>query len=172
MPRITRQHFPDFRREQTELRRLFAALPRLAGNIALNHYDSSWDREGYLTRRLSRWQQRARPDANQASLGPRKILVRTGRLRRSLQMRVNRNVVTIYTDTPYAQAHNEGFSGRVSQRVKAHTRRGRPVRAHSRNANVNLPQRQFMDIPGHALNPLIEQRIVKHIERSLTKILG
>jgi phage gpG-like protein len=172
MPRITRQHFPDFKREQQELTRLFAALPRLAGNIALNHYDSSWDREGYLSNRLSRWKQRARPDANQARLGPRKILVRTGRLRRSLQMRVSGKTVTIYTDAPYAQAHNEGFSGTVNQRVKAHTRRGRPVRAHSRTMNVRLPQRQFMDIPGRPLNPLIEKRIVMQIEKALTKIYG
>lgn len=170
MPRIKRQHFPDFRKEDGELHRLFRALPRLAGNLALNHYDSSWDREGYLSNGMTRWPRRRRPDANQATRGTRKILVRSGRLRRSLQMRVAGSRVTIFTDVPYAKAHNEGFQGQATQRVRAHTRRGRPVKAHSRRMNINLPQRQFMDIPGRPLNPLIEKRIVANIERSLRQI--
>lgn len=170
MPRAKRQHFPDFRQENGELAKLFRALPRLAGNLALNHYDSSWDREGYLTNRVTRWPRRRRPDANQATRGTRKTLVRSGRLRRSLQMRVAGSLVMIFTDVPYAQAHNEGYTGQVTQRVRAHTRQGRPVRAHSRRMNMNLPQRQFMDIPGHPLNPLIEKRIVANLERSLRQI--
>lgn len=172
MPRIIRQEFPTFRREATESTRLFRALPTLAGNIALNHYESSWDREGYLSRRITRWPKRKRPDGNEARRGQRKILVKTGRLRRSLQMRVAGGRVTIFTDAPYAQAHNEGFQGTVTQRVKAHTRLGRPVRAHTRKVRMNLPRRQFMDIPGQPLNPLIEQRIVMNLERALNQIFG
>jgi len=170
MPRVKRQLFPDFRSERSESTRLFRALPRLAGNVALNHYDSSWDREGYLSNRLARWQKRKRPDRNQATRGIRKTLVRSGRLRRSLQMRTVGSRVTIFTDVPYAQAHNEGFQGQVKQYVRAHTRNGRPVRGYRRRQNMNLPQRQFMDIPGQPLNPLIEKRIVAHVERALRKI--
>jgi phage gpG-like protein len=50
----------------------------------------------------------------------RGVLVKSGRLKRSLRPAANQNEARVVTNVPYAQAHNEGFEGTVQ--VKAHTR--------------------------------------------------
>lgn len=172
MPRPTRQDFPDFSKEANATEQFFKALPRLAGNMALNFYNDSWSRQGYVNARYQSWAKRKNPDADGRF---RRILVKSGNLRRSLKMNVNGNQVAIYSDLPYAQIHNEG--GRVSGTVniRAHLRKtpsGKRVvvKSHSRNVNFEIPQRQFMDIPGKAMSPFLEKRIVAHVERTLNKL--
>lgn len=79
--------------------------------------------------------------------------------------------IRIGTDVPYAQVHNEGGNGTITQNVRSHSRRehsrkacyrnGRKVsacrvkqhtvRPYSRQVQVNIPKRQFMG-PSKALN--------------------
>jgi phage gpG-like protein len=74
--------------------------------------------------------------------------VRTGRLRRSINTRVDdsadRVVGTVGTNVEYAAAHEYGFAGTVS--VREHLRQTvngfTTVRAHSRN--VVVPERSFL----------------------------
>ena len=69
----------------------------------------------------------------------------SGRLRRSIRTtHVDRDSAAIGTDVEYAQAHNDGFRGRVNQRVRSHYRKGRKVKSFKRTINQNIPQRQFI----------------------------
>ena len=82
------------------------------------------------------------------------MLVRSGKLQGSVRVaRVTPQKVVIAagnSKVPYAQVHNEGFTGSVV--VKAHTRklkkRGkkkkRTVEVRSHTRKMNIPQRQFM----------------------------
>ena len=59
----------------------------------------------------------------------------SGRLKKSIRrIRVTQNSVTIGTDVPYAQIHNEG--GTIKKTVS--------VKSHRRKMNTTIPQRQFI----------------------------
>lgn len=166
MPRPRRYDFPDFSGKANSSSRLFRRLPALLGNTALNFFDDSWTRQGFVDQRRERWAPRK---SNDKRKGNRKILVQSGRLRRSLRMRTRGSRVIISTDVPYAQVHNEGGRIRGKVRVRKHTRRsprGRVnVRAHTRNVNINMPKRQFM---GHS--EVLDKRMVALVTRALDQI--
>lgn len=167
--RVIRVDFPDFSSQERALERFFEAYPRVAGNTALNFYLDSWSRRGYIHNRFARWERRSDSDSS------RRLLVKTGRLRRSLRMTVIDQIVSISTDVPYAKVHNEGGQIKGKFPVRAHTRRkprgGRgPVRAHTRRVDTKIPKRQFMDIPGRPMSPFLERRLVLLTERQLEKI--
>ncbi len=113
----------------------------------------------------------------------RGILVKSGRLRRSIRiLGVRPGEVIIGTDVPYAEAHNEGFRGTVT--VGAHSRNkyskttgkknGRKVsrkyessttvKAHKRN--MNLPKRQFIGD-----SPALTRELKNRIDLEIKKIL-
>lgn len=174
MPRPQRKDFPDFSKLNLDFKQLLRKLPALIGNTALNFYKDSWNREAYIDATRERWPKRKRTTGK-----ARRTLVKTGRLRRSLRYRTQGNLIRIFTDVPYAQIHNEG--GRVSgtASVKAHTRRPsrrvrRPVavRAHTRRVSFNMPQRQFMDIPGTRMSRLLEKRLRLLVERAVTQVVN
>ena len=168
MPKIRRQEFPTFRKERREFRRFLKTAPTLIGNVALNFYQDSWNRQGFLDRRVEKWKPRAVSDKRR---GSRKLLVKTGKLRRSLRMKTSGYRIQIYTDIPYAQIHNEGGRITGTVRVRQHTRRTRSgrvtVRKHTRRVNTRIPKRQFMG-PSQTL----DKRIEWHLTKSLDQILG
>jgi phage gpG-like protein len=138
-------------------------LPREMAVVARNYFVDSFRRQGwYEGRTLNRW----KPRKGFKDRG-RAILVKSGRLRRSIRIRrAEFSDIRIATDAPYAAAHNFGFKGIVH--VRQHTRRryaftrekyttrsgksrsrikrieagSYSVRSHTRR--MNLPQRQFM----------------------------
>lgn len=102
-----------------------------------------------------RWKESGRVKA-----GGGQTLVDTARLRNSLTARASKTKVEVGTNVVYAAAHQFGFQGEVSQRVKAHSRNisqafGKPipsrsvsVKAHSRKINQVLPARPFLPDEG------------------------
>ena len=173
---------PRFRKVREE-------LPLQLAAVAQNFFVDSFQRQGwYDSLTLKRWQPRADESwrrKKKGRRGNRAILVKTGRLRRSIKIRSARfQKIVIATDVAYAAAHNYGYKGTVS--VRSHTRRryGREkeeyttktgkqstrqkkvvkssytVRQHTRK--MNLPQRQFM---GHS--PMLDRKLNKVIERQM-----
>ena len=156
---------------------------------AKNFFVGSFQRQGWDDGLgLKRWQPRADESwrrKKKGRRGNRAILVKTGRLRRSIKIRsaIFQKIV-IATGVDYAAAHNYGYKGTVS--VRSHTRRryGREkeeyttktgkqsyrrkkivkssytVRQHTRK--MNLPQRQFMGD-----SPMLDRELNKVIERHL-----
>ncbi len=172
MPRQRRLDFPDFSKLQLDMRGLMRKLPALIGNTAANFYKDSWNREGFIDHSIERWPKRRRTNGK-----PRRTLVKTGRLRRSVRYRTNGNRITISTDVPYAQIHNEGGKVQAVQTVKAHQRRnkkGKPnikVASHTRRVNYTMPKRQFMDIPGQRISYLLERRLVALTARAIEQVI-
>jgi len=160
-------------------------IPGVVGTVAVNFFKDSFRRQGWRDRSLERWQSRSKQAKRNKGHA---ILISSGRLRNSIRItEQNFNRTVIGTNTPYAQAHNEGFKGIVS--VKAHQRgkftsgkekyttkagkeRNRTrkeqtgsgtVRAHTRN--MNLPKRQFM-----GNSEILELKLTKSIELAIIKI--
>lgn len=173
---------PRFRKVREE-------LPLQMATVAQNFFVGSFQRQGWydgLT--LKRWTPRKGEKwrrKKKGRRGKRAILVKTGRLRRSIKIRSARfQKIVIATDVDYAAAHNYGYKGTVS--VRSHTRRryGREkeeyttktgkqrtrtnkvvkssytVRQHTRK--MSLPQRQFMGD-----SPMLDRKLNKVIERQL-----
>ena len=98
-------------------------------------------------------------------------MIRTGRLKRSIRkLMVTKDYILIGTDVPYAQVHNEGGSIKKNVPVRRHERktsRGRAkVKAHSRNVNLKMPQRQFI-----GNSAILRRRIERLIERDIKRVL-
>jgi len=96
-------------------------------------------------------------------------MVNSGRLKRSIRkLKITKNNVTIGTDVPYAQIHNEG--GQISKvaNIKAHSRkrnaREHRVKTHTRNVNINIPKRQFLG-NSQAMTKKIENMITIKIQK-------
>ena len=147
--------------------RISAALPAItakAGNIVLKHTAFAFRDQGFTDETLTPWEPR-NPDHDPG----RAVLIKTGRLRRSIRVISQTNdTITIGTDVPYAQAHNEGFKGSVT--VPSFTRKiktikgisGSTVKEHTRN--VNMPQRKFLGnsaVQSHAIKSMIRKEIAK-----------
>jgi phage gpG-like protein len=119
-------------------------LPAIASTEAVNFSKERFRDQNWVDNTTQAWPKRT----NDKKPG-RAVLVKTARLKRSIRkVSVTSDSAIIGPDVPYAQAHNDGFRGRVKQNVRSHTRhtkRGEvQVRSHSRSANINLPRRRFI----------------------------
>lgn len=115
-------------------------LPEKAEVILMDTVQSSFDQEKYADGKSSKWDNRKTLDK---SAGKRKLLVKSGDLRRSFETFHRGDEVGIGTDVVYAQRHNEGLKG--------------------------MPERQHMPKPGED-NPVVEKKLDEYMDRELDKI--
>lgn len=112
------------------------------GVMAINHYKKSFINGGFTDEGFVAWQKRKRTKGNQG----RAILVKTGRLKRSLVARKSgRYAVKITSNVPYANVHNEGLRA-------------------GRGKGFTMPKRQFVGYSG-MLSAKIELRLRNKIQR-------
>jgi phage gpG-like protein len=128
-------------------------LPDIISTIAVNDFKENFRRQGYIgnSGELINWQPRK---INKGK--GRAILVKSGRLKRDIRKKPDYRSARAVTSVPYAQAHNEGFKGRIKVR-------GKKVKEHYRNANI--PKRPFM-----ITTPALINRINTRIETDLDNI--
>lgn len=152
------------------------------GTIAVNFSKERFVRKDWFNQVHEAWKPRKRKERGS-------LMVRTGRLKRSIQKISNgAHYVIIGSDVPYAKAHNEGLKTTTTAYVSAHTRRktrqavsaktGRKlkkrentgdtikVKSHTRKMNINLPQRKFM-----GASRAMELRMQKHFKTEVETIL-
>lgn len=124
---------------EAELRQIVRNLPRTAGAKAVRFFKEGFDRQGWVNDgKLDKWKDRS---ANAPRNKGRKILINTGRLRRSIRvLSTGPGYVEIGTDVPYAEAHNEGADKTVTATVKKHTRRSHQRKAHERDGKAIAAQ--------------------------------
>ncbi len=153
--------------------RVSKAVEKLPARIATEAVNFSKDRfrdQSWIDNRTEPWKKR-KPIKNESNRrASRATLVDTGRLRRSIRkIEANERRVVIGTDAPYAQANNDGFRGKVSQRVRAHSRRVKlrdiSIKAHNRSINQNIPRRRFIG-QSALLNKKIERLMIVEIKRA------
>jgi phage gpG-like protein len=146
------------------------------GVMAINHYKKSFINGGFTDEGFVAWQKRKRTKGNQG----RAILVKTGRLKRSLVARKSgRYAVKITSNVPYANVHNEGLT--INKKERQHTlnfnirKDGRSRSSKAKKANfqqdvtigahsIKMPKRQFVGYSG-MLSAKIELRLRNKIQR-------
>lgn len=156
----------DFRLLQERYNAMILTLPVKAGAVMVSFSKQRFREQAWADNATEPWKRRRSTGKRDAG---RALLIKTGRLRRSIRVvRYGNHSVTIGSDVPYAAAHNNGFRGVLS--IAAHkrkrfgkekidtgklTKKGRPkkktvikvigeidVKAHERH--VNIPRRRFM----------------------------
>ena len=133
-----------------ELRRqLERDLPEKIGNLAVRLFKRNFQEESFFGRK---WKEvKRRLHGAKGAAGIRKILTGpTGNLGRSIQYTPHRGSVTVHSDLPYAEAHNEGTT------------------TAGRGRHTTIPQRRFMG-EDKQLTDAIEQLITKEISKALNK---
>jgi phage gpG-like protein len=109
------------------------------------------------------------------------LTARSGSLKSSIDLRIDQAATavtaTVFTDSPYAAAHEYGFAGTVN--VRASLRRiteafGRPisgktisVRAHSRR--MDLPERSFLRSALEDMAPAIRDEVEASLRETVTE---
>lgn len=138
-------------------RQLEHDLPLRIGNLAVRLFTRNFRREGFFGRRWREVQRRIPGTKAHKYLSKkhpastrRPILTGSGNLGRSIQADPKPGSVTIHSDLPYAEAHNEG------------------TRTAGRRHNVRIPQRRF--IGEHPeLTAEIEKLIYNEISKTLDR---
>lgn len=120
-------------------------LPVIVGNEAVNFVLDNFRLQGFQGNSFEPWAKRKR-GWKKDNRSNRNILIDKGRLRRSWRVtKTGPDYVSIGSDVPYAQAHNEGLRVGQIQSVKGFTRRdGTTVSAHARRINQNIPRRRMI----------------------------
>lgn len=191
------KNFPNWKRTLAELST--ATNRKLIDRVAvhsLSFFKERFRQQNWIDHSTQPWPKRRAAGWGKRERKGRGLLIDTGRLRRSIRIvSSNGNRVVIGTNVPYAQKHNEGFKGKVTQQVKAHTRSktkfgvvkkrelkrstsidyGRvkigdsQVKAHSRSVNQNIPKRQFIG-QSAALNKQVHRIFSAEINRIMKKL--
>lgn len=153
---------------EKDLKRIARQFPTVAGNIIVNqanqNFQSQSDSDGSpWKRRKPIKRKRKRKSDNRA------ILVKTGRLKRSIRaVKVGKLSVKI-SAAYYGKHHNEGFKGVIA--VSSHTRRQgkKAVRVKSHSKKINIPKREFINIESKAVIKKINRAWERRIEKTLSK---
>ena len=128
--------------QQQQIQRTLDQFVDIMGVEARNHFVKSFKDQGFTDQTIEKWEprkdevattggidfRRSRTGFIDSNATNRAILVKTGDLRRSIRIVAKTaDSVTIGTDLPYAQIHNEGGKGMAFGRYE-----------------FDMPKRQFM----------------------------
>ncbi|MBD2769716.1 phage virion morphogenesis protein [Hymenobacter sp. BT664] len=164
-----------------QFRGFLRELPQLAGAEMLDSVDQNFRTESFFG---APWAPRVVKKGNEG----RALLVQSGRLRRSFQLKNSGLSITLFTDVPYAEIHNEGGTITGTAEIAAYERHQyemnevsgphakKPkwkkektgtvqVKAHSRELHIEIPQRQFM-----GEHPILDAKIEALIEVGMRNI--
>jgi len=109
----------DWQKIQREFKQELMTLPAQMGTVAVNFFKDRFRAQAWTDEAASPW--KARKPGSKRNKG-RGILISSGRLRNSIRIvSTTANSVTVGTDVPYAEVHNEGFTG--TQSVKGFKRK-------------------------------------------------
>jgi phage gpG-like protein len=166
----------DFIVKLNRLSKLYKRFPEMAAIEAVNFSKERFVRKNWVDKSVTRWKPRKpspdwHSDAQKKAAARGSLMVKSGRLKRSIRkIKVTRNSVTIGTDVPYAEVHNEGAVINQTINVKTHSRkrkgRTETVKAHRRKRKMTIPERRFM-----GESALLLRRIERLVQKEINEIL-
>lgn len=194
--RIVTDNEPNIRKKMSQkakieklfanLRKQVSTLPKVVGNSTVNFALDNFRKEGFQGETFQPWQKRKKKAKGAAQ---RKILIQSGRLRRSVRITsVTPHSVWVGSDVPYARIHNEG--GTINRAARSETfvrnryKRGKKAKAFGGKGlykkgttagrgqtykaySIQMPRRQFLgDSP--VLRRMIHADAVAHLKKALT----
>jgi len=175
-----KMEMPDFKLVAAELKSV-APITKEAARLYRNHFEDSFDNQGFTDSMLEPWEGRKVPDYG----GQRDILIKSGALVDSLRVRIkdNQGEFTIYSNLPYAKLHNEGGKVRVSNKMRKffwamyyqHRKARRNIQAEyfkglalTKRKTLTVKKRQFMGRSSF-IDAQIQAKLDKWIRKALDK---
>lgn len=144
-------------------------LKTVLGVTAVNFFRSNFMVEGFQDGAIKKWKPLNPEYAKEKGPG-KKILTDTGDLKRSIRWEATADGVLIIADEPYAEIHNEGGKIVATVSVSAHNRKTKwgivKVKAHTRDMNTTIPQRQYM---GNSVD--LEKKLEDAVSNKIHQIL-
>lgn len=171
---LTTQYYPmnetrEFQAKLEALRREIARMPNLIATQAVNFSKERFRSQNWVGDTTQPWKARKPKSWGKETKrrSQRAVLTDKGRLRRSIRkISSSPDLIVIGTDVEYARAHNEGYRGKVTQTVDAHTRKRKGkvynVKPHTRRVRMNLPQRQFL-----GASPVLKRQLERLITAAM-----
>ena len=166
----------DFINKLNRLTKLYKKFPELAAIEAVNFSKERFVRKNWVDRTVTAWKPRKpspewHSEAQKKEAARGSLMVKSGRLKRSIRkIKVTRNSVTIGTDVPYAEPHNEGAVINQTINVITHSRkrkgRSETVKAHRRKRKITLPERRFI-----GESAILLRRVERLVQREINEIL-
>lgn len=165
---------PDFARKVLRLKNLYRKFPEGAGIEAEDFSNERFRYKNWVDKTNQPWK-KPEPTPDWVPKKWRKkrgsLMIDSGILKNSVRVIAKtRNSVTIGTNVPYAQIHNEGGTINQTLTIKAHTRkrkgRTETVQAHTRKRKIKIPQRKFI-----GESAILLRRIERYVQREINEIL-
>lgn len=179
----------DFINKLNRMSKAIDRIPAKTGAEATRFFKERFTQESWIDVRTEPWKKRKRNNSKKRRRG---ILIKTGRLRRSIRIAYkSTDYLVIATDVPYAKAHNEGFRGTVTvkaykrglyktekrgtgvynirtrkEKMKTVTEKTGEVTVKSHKRKMNLPKRQFMG-NSYYLSKKLDRIMQAEINRAL-----
>ena len=141
--------------------------------------DESFDKEQYQDGKSKKWA--GRIGDSQGRGQRRGLLVKTGGLHNTTTAKRKGDQVVISAAKEYAKIHNEGGKITVTERMKkffwamhysTQEEFWKNMALKRTGSVIEIPQRQFMPVPGGDSNSLLDQRIEKFLDEKMDKIFG
>ncbi len=116
------------RQHKEQLSRLITrTLPVKAGTEAVNHFRDNFRKEGFVDDTFQAWKpSKRKSNPKHPDQAYNTLMSRRNYLYKSISKRIEPAKAIVYTNVPYAAAHNEGTTNA------------------GRSHNVRIPKRQFM----------------------------
>jgi phage gpG-like protein len=160
-------HF--FKKATQDLKNFFTQFPKKAGEMALHDVAENFRTESFDG---VKWAPRKKKDVR-----TRALLVKTGRLKRSVRIaRTSNNSVTVTSNVPYAEIHNQGGSITLNARSELF-KRNRNTKGNNKGkftkgttagkgatykqGSIKIPKRQFM-----GMSKNLQKQIGQSIDKS------
>ena len=140
-------------------------LPRVVSVLAQEHFRRNFRKQGAHTGNggaLEKWAPR-----KDGSDRGRAILVKTGRLRRSLRTKPTGSTARVVNDAPYAAIHNRGGPIRGQMRTWSTNMRTGLTRLRASHTPAKMPARPFM-----VMDPKLEEAIRKEVSLGLEEVFN
>lgn len=175
---------------EKRFKKILPTLAPMAGNEVVNFALDNFKKQGFLNHGFEAWRQRKKSKWGFKDREGRALLVKSGRLRRSIRItNISFLSVTVGSDVPYAKAHNDGLRLGLIQSVKSFTRKkfytdevsapgakstkyekkhvgNVQVSAHTRRIDQKIPARPFLKD-----SPYLTAKIKRVITAEILKAL-
>lgn len=189
--------FSEARKIAQHLKKFEAEIDSMVntmGVMAKNHFTANFRKQGFDDENIVKWKKRKKKESRRGKVGEsgvasvgmgRNILVKSGRLRRSINFRKKGKwAVVIGTDVPYAKIHNEGgtinksFDRKIlsfssgGKFAKTRTRAQRKEVSYQQQVTINahtikMPKRQFIGYSGK-----LNRQIISSFSNKIKRIFA
>lgn len=143
-------------------------LPATVSQMAVTTFKENFKAQGLVVTagQVEKWKPRQKP-RGRSNPARRAILIKTGRLRRSLRAAPTYDYARVVTSVPYAAIHNRGGQMRGQKRAYATNLRSGLTKLRQSGSPAMMPARPFM-----VTTPLLLSKVGTYMQGQLEQLFN